>query len=74
MAEHSFRKAEVLGSTPRVGFLLAPGPSRRPAPGPLDRMSRYVETFIRNLTARRDAPAGRWAAAHLAFPDAFPLT
>jgi hypothetical protein len=23
MAEHSFRKAEVLGSTPRVGFLQA---------------------------------------------------
>jgi hypothetical protein len=40
----------------------------------LGRMSRYVETFIRNLTALRDAPAGRWAAKHISFPDSFPLT
>jgi hypothetical protein len=40
----------------------------------LGRMSRYVETFIRNLTALRDTPAGRWAAKHISFPDVFPLT
>lgn len=46
-------------------------PSDRPT---LGRMSRYVETFIRNLTRLQDRPAGRRASARLAFPDAFPLT
>jgi hypothetical protein len=39
----------------------------------LGRMSRYVETFIRNLTRLRDRPAGKRAIGNLAFPDAFPL-
>jgi hypothetical protein len=40
----------------------------------LGRMSRYVETFIRNLVRLKDAKAGKLAASKLEFPDAFPLT
>jgi hypothetical protein len=40
----------------------------------LGRMSRYSETFIRNLTRLHDRPAGKRAAAQMAFPDAFELT
>ncbi len=40
----------------------------------LGRMSRYVETFIRNLIRLKDAPAGKLAAGKLTFPDPFPLT
>jgi len=46
-------------------------PSDRPT---LGRMSRYVETFIRNLIRLRETPAGRRAIGQLAFPDTFPLT
>ena len=46
-------------------------PADRPT---LGRMSRYAEQFIRNLVALRDAPAGKWAIAHLSFPDTFDLT
>ena len=46
-------------------------PADRPT---LGRMSRYVETFIRNLLALKDTPAGRKAAGRISFPDAFPLT
>jgi hypothetical protein len=40
----------------------------------LGRMSRYAETFIRNLVRLKDTKAGKLAAAKLAFPDPFPLT
>jgi hypothetical protein len=40
----------------------------------LGRMSRFVETFIRNLARLGDHPAGRRAMDRLAFPDTFPLT
>lgn len=40
----------------------------------LGRMSRYVESFIRNLTRLRDEPAGQRAIGQLSFPDLFPLT
>ena len=40
----------------------------------LGRMSRYSETFIRNLIRLHDRPAGKRAAAQMAFPDAFELT
>ncbi len=40
----------------------------------LGRMSRYVETFIRNLTRLKDHPAGQKAMARISFPDAFALT
>ena len=40
----------------------------------LGRMSRYVETFIKNLAALRDSPAGKRVASQLDFPDVFPLT
>jgi hypothetical protein len=40
----------------------------------LGRMSRYNETFIRNLTRLHDRPAGKWVAAQMAFPDGFELT
>lgn len=40
----------------------------------LGRMSRYVETFIRNLVMLRDTPAGKKVMASIAFPDNFALT
>jgi hypothetical protein len=40
----------------------------------LGRMSRYAETFIRNLVRLKDTMAGKLAASKLAFPDPFPLT
>ena len=40
----------------------------------LGRMSRYGESFIRNLVRLRDQPAGKWAMGRLSFPDEFPLT
>ena len=40
----------------------------------LGRMSRYVETFIRNLNRLRERPAGKLAVGKLTFPDGFPLT
>ena len=40
----------------------------------LGRMSRYVETFIRNLLALKDTPAGQKVAGRISFPDLFPLT
>jgi len=40
----------------------------------LGRMSRYVESFIRNLIRLKDAPAGKRAISQLAFPDVFPLS
>jgi hypothetical protein len=46
-------------------------PADRPT---LGRMSRYVETFIRNLMRLRERPAGKKAAGMLAFPDRFALT
>jgi hypothetical protein len=46
-------------------------PADRPT---LGRMSRYAETFIRNLVRLHDTPAGKRAREQLTFPDAFPLT
>jgi len=40
----------------------------------LGRMSRYVESFIRNLVRLKDTPAGKRAMRQLDFPDGFPLT
>jgi hypothetical protein len=40
----------------------------------LGRMSRYAETFIRNLVRLKDRPAGKKAMTQLAFPDNFALT
>ncbi|MBN1808048.1 MAG: hypothetical protein JW909_03205 [Planctomycetes bacterium] len=40
----------------------------------LGRMSRYVETFIRNLVMLKDSPAGKKAMRQIDFPDAFPLS
>ncbi|MHC4716254.1 MAG: hypothetical protein ACYS5V_04740 [Planctomycetota bacterium] len=40
----------------------------------LGRMSRYVETFIRNLLALRDTPAGQKVIDRVSFPDPFPLS
>lgn len=45
-----------------------------PARQNLGRMSRYVETFIRNLVRLRERPAGKRAMSRLCFPDHFPLT
>jgi len=46
-------------------------PPRRPV---LGRMSRYAETYIRNLVLIKDRPAGKKAMSGIAFPDVFPLT
>jgi len=40
----------------------------------LGRMSRYAETFIRNLRDLAGGPAGKAALSRLQFPDPFPLT
>ncbi len=40
----------------------------------LGRMSRYVETFIRNLVRLKDRPAGKRVMSRISFPDAFALT
>ena len=40
----------------------------------LGRMSRYVESFIKNLVRLKDTPAGKKAMNQLDFPDQFPLT
>lgn len=40
----------------------------------LGRMSRYVETFIRNLVRLKDTPAGKRVMNQIGFPDKFPLT
>ena len=40
----------------------------------LGRMSRYVETFIRNLFRLKDTPGGKYVASRINFPDAFPLS
>jgi hypothetical protein len=46
-------------------------PTDRPT---LGRISRYAETFIRNLVRLHDTPAGKRVRGQLVFPDAFPLT
>lgn len=40
----------------------------------LGRMSRYAESFIRNLRDMKDTDAGRMALRRLSFPDPFPLS
>ena len=40
----------------------------------LGQMSRYVESFIRNLIRLEDTPAGKRVISLLAFPDVFPLS
>lgn len=40
----------------------------------LGRMSRYVESFIKNLVRLKETPAGKKAMGELSFPDHFPLT
>ena len=40
----------------------------------LGRMSRYVESFIKNLLRLKDTEAGKKAISQLRFPDNFPLT
>jgi hypothetical protein len=40
----------------------------------LGRMSRYAESFIRNLVRLKDTPAGKGAMSGMSFPDNFPLT
>lgn len=40
----------------------------------LGKMSRYSESFIRNLCRLKDAEAGKMAIRRLSFPDPFPLT
>jgi hypothetical protein len=37
-------------------------------------MSRFSETFIRNLVRLKDRPAGKKAMTKLSFPDSFALT
>ncbi len=40
----------------------------------LGRMSRYAETFIRNLVRLKETPAGKYVSSRISFPDDFPLS
>ena len=40
----------------------------------MGRMSRYVETFIRNLLLLKDTDAGKMVMRKISFPDVFPLS
>lgn len=40
----------------------------------LGQLSRYAESFIKNLARLKDAEAGKYAMQRLSFPDPFPLT